>query len=74
MRPSIKCDGTKVWDFVLIYTDDTLVISENAKSILRNEMGKYFELKTGIHWTTKAVPWWTSPKGSIGEWGQCMGI
>jgi hypothetical protein len=45
MRPSIKCDGTKVWDFVLIYTDDTLVVSENAESILRNEMGKYFELK-----------------------------
>jgi hypothetical protein len=45
MRPAIKSDGTKVWDFVLIYTDDTLVISENAESILRNEMGKYFELK-----------------------------
>ena len=45
MRPSIKCDGTNVWDYVLIYTDDTLVISENAESILRNEMGKYFELK-----------------------------
>jgi hypothetical protein len=43
--PAIKSDGTKVWDFVLIYTDDTLVISENADSILRNEMGKYFELK-----------------------------
>jgi hypothetical protein len=45
MRPAIKSDGTKVWDFVLIYTDDTLVISENAESILRNEMGKHFELK-----------------------------
>ena len=45
MRPSIKSDGTKVWDYVLIYTDDTLVVSENAESILRNEMGKYFELK-----------------------------
>ena len=45
MRPAIKSDGTKVYDYVLIYTDDTLVISENAESILRNEMGKYFELK-----------------------------
>jgi len=45
MRPAIKSDGNKVWDYVLIYTDDTLVISENAESILRNEMGKYFELK-----------------------------
>ena len=45
MRPAIKSDGTKVWDYVLLYTDDTLVISENAEAILRNEIGKYFELK-----------------------------
>jgi hypothetical protein len=45
MRPAIQSDGTKVWDFVHIYTDDTLVISENAETILRTEMGKYFELK-----------------------------
>jgi hypothetical protein len=38
MRPAIKSDGTKVWDLVLIYTDDTLIISENAESILRNEL------------------------------------
>jgi hypothetical protein len=30
---------------VLLYTDDTLVISERAESILRNEIGRYFELK-----------------------------
>jgi hypothetical protein len=41
MRPAIKRDGTNVWDFALVYTDDTLVISENAESILRNEIGKY---------------------------------
>jgi hypothetical protein len=45
MRPAIKSDGTKVWDYVLLYTDDTLVISENAEAILRNEIGRYFELK-----------------------------
>jgi hypothetical protein len=45
MRPTIKCDGTKVWDFGLIHTDDTLEISEDTESILRHEMGKYFELK-----------------------------
>jgi hypothetical protein len=39
------CGCTKVWDFVLIYIDDTLVISENAETILRNEIGKYFEIK-----------------------------
>jgi hypothetical protein len=45
MRPAINSDGTKVWDFVLIYTDDTLVISENAETILRHKVGKYVELK-----------------------------
>lgn len=45
MRPAIKSDGTKVYDYVLLYTDDTLVISENAEAILRSEIGKYFELK-----------------------------
>jgi hypothetical protein len=42
---AIKSDGTKVWDFVLIFTDDTLVISEKAESKLRDEMGKYFEIE-----------------------------
>ena len=45
MRPAIKSDGTEYYEYVLLYTDDTLVISENAEAILRNELGKYFELK-----------------------------
>ena len=42
MRPAIKSDGSKCYDYVL---DDALVVSENAESILRNELGRYFELK-----------------------------
>jgi len=45
MRPAIKSDGTKVYEYVLLYTDDTLVISEKAETILRNEIGRYFQLK-----------------------------
>ena len=45
MRPAIKSDGTKCYDFVLLYVDDALVVSKNAESILRNELGRYFELK-----------------------------
>ena len=45
MRPAIKSDGSKCYDYVLLYVDDALVISENAESILRNELGRYFELK-----------------------------
>ena len=45
MRPAIKSDGSKCYDYVLLYVDDALVVSENAESILRNELGWYFELK-----------------------------
>ena len=44
MRPAIKSDGTKSYDYVMLYVDDALVVSENAESILRNEFGSYFEL------------------------------
>ena len=45
MQPSKKADGFPCYDYVLLYTDDTLVISKNAKQILRGEIRKYFELK-----------------------------
>ena len=45
MRPAIKSDGSKCYDYVLVYVDDALVVSKNAESILRNELGRYFELK-----------------------------
>ena len=45
MHLALKSDGMFIYDYVLLYTDDTLVISENAESILKNEIGRYFELK-----------------------------
>ena len=45
MRPAIKSDGTKCYDYVLLCVDDALVVSKNAESRLRNELGRYFELK-----------------------------
>ena len=45
MRPAEKSDGTTYYEFELLYVDDALVISENAEEILREEIGKYFELK-----------------------------
>lgn len=41
-------DGSPYYEYVLIYTDDILVISDNAEAILRNELGSgedAFELK-----------------------------
>lgn len=45
MRPAVKSNGNPYWEYILLYVDDTLVISERGESILRNELGKYFELK-----------------------------
>ena len=45
MRPAIKADGSEYYEYILLYTDDTLAISESPEKLLRNELGKYFELK-----------------------------
>ena len=44
-RPFTRADGTEIYEYVLLYCDDCLVISDNATSILRNEIGKYWNLK-----------------------------
>ena len=45
MRPAEKSDGTTYYEYVLLYVDDALAIGENAEKILREEIGRYFELK-----------------------------
>ncbi|KAL7523110.1 hypothetical protein ACHAWF_000375, partial [Thalassiosira exigua] len=45
MRPITRADGNKVYEYVLLYTDDCLVVSDNAEEILKKEIGGYFELK-----------------------------
>ena len=45
MRKAVKSDGSEYWEYVLLYTDDALVVSENGEHVLRREIGKYFELK-----------------------------
>ena len=45
MRPMTRADGSLVFEYVLLYTDDCLVVSDNAESILKNELGRCFELK-----------------------------
>ena len=44
MRPAIKSDGNTYYEYILLYCDDALVVSENAESILSNELGRYFHL------------------------------
>ena len=45
MRPAIKSNGNTYYEYILLYVDDTLVVSENSESILRNKLGRYFHLK-----------------------------
>ena len=44
-RVAKRENGEAYYEYVLLYTDDCLVISERADSVLRDEIGKYFELK-----------------------------
>ena len=45
MRAAKKSDGTDYYEYILLYTDDALVVSCNAETIIRKELGRYFELK-----------------------------
>ena len=45
MRPAIKSDGNTYYEYILLYVDDALVVSENAESILWNELRRYLHLK-----------------------------
>eukprot|EP00957_Ditylum_brightwellii_P189314 14409335-Ditylum_brightwellii.AAC.1 len=45
IRLGKKSNGQDCYDYVLLYTDDALVVGENAERILRAEIEKYFELK-----------------------------
>ena len=45
MRPDNKSDGTYYYEYILLYTDDALVVSKNAEETLRKDLGRYFELK-----------------------------
>ena len=45
MWPAKKLDGSTCYDYILLYINDALVISERAESILQTELGRYFELK-----------------------------
>ena len=45
MRPDTQKGGTLVYKYVLLYTDDCLVVSENVESILKEDIGRYFDLK-----------------------------
>jgi hypothetical protein len=46
MRPAVKMDGSKYYEYVLCYVDDLLVVSEHPKRIMESLEAKYV-LKAG---------------------------
>ena len=51
MRPAKKSNGSSCYEYILLYTDDVLVISANAESVLWNVIGRYFDLKESSSYT-----------------------
>ena len=46
-RPRTRPDGSEYYEYCCLYVDDCLVISDNPEHIIRNEIGKHWELKKG---------------------------
>lgn len=45
MRKAQKANGEHYYEYVCLYTDDCLVISENPEPIIRRQIGKYWPIK-----------------------------
>ena len=45
MRAAMSDEGQEYYEYVLLWTDDCLVISHRPEYVLREEIGKYFKLK-----------------------------
>ena len=45
MRLAEKPGGQEYWEYILLYTDNSLCVSMNPEKTLREDLGKYFELK-----------------------------
>ena len=40
-------DGSQFFEYCCLYVDDTLVISDDPEKIIRDEIGRHWELKKG---------------------------
>ena len=45
MRKAKTADGSECYEYILLYVDDALAIGPNPEKLLREGIGKYFELK-----------------------------
>ena len=52
MRKAKRADNSANWEYVLLYVDDCLCISENPKSIVQDEIGKILYYEGSFDWRT----------------------
>ena len=45
MWEAIKAEGNQYWEYGLLYVDYCLAVSDYGEKVIRNEIGKYFNLK-----------------------------
>eukprot|EP00957_Ditylum_brightwellii_P057591 4366829-Ditylum_brightwellii.AAC.1 len=45
MRPAIHSDGSKHYEYILLYVDDALAIGGHPEKLLCQGIGKYVQLK-----------------------------
>ena len=46
MRKAVKVNGTKIWEYVLVYTDDLLVVGINPQETL-DKIDQHYKMKGG---------------------------
>ena len=44
----MKTDGLEYYEYILLYTNDVLVVSQEGENLLCTGIGKYFELKEDL--------------------------
>jgi hypothetical protein len=74
MRPAKKANCSECYEYVLIYTDEVLVISENGEHVLWSGIGKYFELKEESSGPPKLYLGGHMRRVELENWCQGMGI
>ena len=42
MRPAKKINGTSYYEYIILYTDDELVVIQHSEENLRKDLGRYF--------------------------------
>ena len=45
MRPAVRFNGSEHCEYILLCTDDVLAVSKTSERLIRQGIGKYFELK-----------------------------